>query len=137
MDRSNRRGRRRYETAKKASEARKRLAGWALLHALETFIAELLACRNASADDWIDQDHSPLGKWRHLKLVREGTIPGHKSGKKILIRREDLDEYLRKHAVQVKRTGASQPAERSLAPEDIAARTLAELGLELGGNDEG
>src|SRR4051812_34890636 len=71
--RSERRG---CEKAMKASEARQRLAGWALVHALETFFAELLAAHGgASASEWIDQEQSPLGKWRHLKLVREGKIP--------------------------------------------------------------
>ena len=47
--------------------------------------------------EWVDQNESPLGKRRHLELVRRGRLPGVRSGKRILVRRSDLDVYLAAH----------------------------------------
>jgi hypothetical protein len=56
--------------------------------------------------DWIDQYASPLGKRRHLELVRAGLLKGRKDGKTVYVRRGEIDAYLEAHAVAPK----SQPA---------------------------
>jgi hypothetical protein len=109
------------------SPVRLRAAGWTLLRALEDYLAELSACR-AAEHDWIDQTTSPLGRRAHLRAVREGRLPGVKRGKKVLVRAVDLREYLGQGAVQRRGAGAPERTERSFAPRDVAARTLAELG---------
>lgn len=47
--------------------------------------------------EWVDQNESPLGKRRHLELVRRGRLPGVRLGKRILVRRSDLEAYLAAH----------------------------------------
>jgi excisionase family DNA binding protein len=51
-----------------------------------------------TAADWIDQNSSPLGRRRHLELVRSGALAASRSGKRVLVRRSDLDAYLAEHA---------------------------------------
>lgn len=56
---------------------------------LEARLAEL-----RPAQDWIDQSASPLGRRAHLAAVRRGELPGRRVGKKVLVRRADLDAYI-------------------------------------------
>lgn len=48
---------------------------------------------NAVAE-WVDQNHSPLGKRRHLELARTKRIASKKHGKLVLIRRDDMNAYI-------------------------------------------
>lgn len=50
-------------------------------------------------DDWIDQHHSPLGRQKHIRLVKSGALPGSREGKQYLVRRSDIDAYLAKMKV--------------------------------------
>lgn len=58
--------------------------------------------RLRSADEWVDQDHSPLKKRAHLDAVRRGDLQGRKVGSQVFVRRAELDEYIEKHRVIVK-----------------------------------
>jgi len=63
-------------------------------------IDELIAARLAggfAASEWVDQCSSPLGRRRHLALVRSGVLRGVKEGRRVLVRRSDLDAYLAGH----------------------------------------
>jgi excisionase family DNA binding protein len=44
------------------------------------------------------QYDSPLGRTRHLELVRRGTLPGNKVGRRVLVRRDRVDAYIEAHA---------------------------------------
>lgn len=57
-------------------------------------LVEAYLAKGAATSDWIDQAHSPLGRRRHLDLVRQGKLPARKDGKKMLVRRSDIDRYL-------------------------------------------
>lgn len=59
----------------------------------------------SAADEYVDQHHSPLGSRLHCRLVRTGELPGFKAGRRILVRRGDIDSYLEKH-----RVAPSEPA---------------------------
>ena len=63
------------------------------LHAL---VDELMNAveSGATAAEWVSQDESPLGRDRHMRLVRAGKLPGKKDGKRILVRRADVEQYL-------------------------------------------
>ena len=50
--------------------------------------------RGAALSEWVDQNGSPLGKRRHLELVRAGTLPATKEGGRVLVRRADLNHFL-------------------------------------------
>lgn len=78
----------------------------ARLHEVADEIADVLAlAANAAAGDaWVDQGRSPLGRRRHLRLVREGAIPAVKEGRRVLVRRADLDAYLARAARPLPRT---------------------------------
>ncbi len=81
-------------------------------------------------DDWIDQEHSPLGKQKHIDKVRMGEIPGVRDGKQYLVRRSDLDAYLakRKGDVRPLKTEASAAAEEAATRDARAARIAAGIG---------
>ncbi len=61
-----------------------------------TDLVEAQVARGVVASEWVDQDSSPLGRRRHLKLVREGVLKGVREGRKVLARRRDVDAYLEK-----------------------------------------
>ncbi len=65
----------------------------------------------SSADDWVDQKASPLGRARHCELVRSGKIKGVKEGRRVMVRRSDIEAYLAKHAVVRVDASADESAE--------------------------
>ncbi|HEX9297808.1 MAG TPA: helix-turn-helix domain-containing protein [Polyangiaceae bacterium] len=108
-----------------------KIAGWTLLRAFEAYLIELLAVHGReSASEWVDQYHSPLGKRGHLEAVRSGELPGVKKGKRVFVRRTDLNEYLERAAVRRGEAGTEGETERSFGAHAVAARALEELGLE-------
>jgi hypothetical protein len=68
-------------------------------------VAESLKRLRAS-EDWVSQKDSPLGRARHLRLVRTGELPGCKVDKLVLVRRWHIDAYIQKHHVTP--TGAKE-----------------------------
>lgn len=50
-------------------------------------------------DEWVDQAHSPIGRLAHLEAVRTGRVKGCKVGKRVLVRKADLDDFIEKHRV--------------------------------------
>lgn len=59
------------------------------------------ALEKGSADDWVDQKASPLGKAKHLALAKSGKVPAMKEGKQVLIRRSVLDAWIASRPVEV------------------------------------
>lgn len=53
-----------------------------------------------TADEWVDQKASPLGRRAHLEAVRRGDLPGHKVAGRVLVRKSDLDAYIARHPVR-------------------------------------
>lgn len=80
--------------------------------------------RQTTGAEWVDQSVSPLGRERHMRLVRTGTLPGKKDGKRILVRRADIEKYLEKKTVIRVDEKADEDRE--------AARILAALGRKRG-----
>lgn len=72
-----------------------------LRHKLHALIDELVDLVEAAkpADDWVDQKTSPLGRERHCTLVRTGALKGVKDGRRIMVRRVDVEAYIAKHQV--------------------------------------
>ena len=70
-------------------ERAKRLMADAAVDMVSAIIA-----MSTAQNEWVDQKHSPLGKARHLRLARAGTLPSRKVGHLVLVRREDLNAYL-------------------------------------------
>ncbi len=65
-------------------------------------VAELVEAKIAqgvAAGEWVDQNHSPIGKRRHLELARTGKVPSRKVGKQVLIRRTVLNDYLDREGI--------------------------------------
>ena len=67
------------------------------------FADELVAAieTHTGASEWVDQDQSPLGRRRHLDAVRRGDLPASKDGRRVLVRRADVEAYILKKAVMV------------------------------------
>lgn len=79
-------------------EARIDAAKRSLASAIDELIEARLA-KGAAASEWVDQSTSPLGKSRHLRLVRAGVLPAAKDGNRRLVRREDIEAYLQANPV--------------------------------------
>ena len=62
------------------------------------YAAELIcdAIEENGAGDWVDQSSSPLGRKKHLALARAGTLKATREGRRVLVRRADIDAYLEK-----------------------------------------
>ena len=67
---------------------------------LHHLIDEILdVIEGAPVTDWVDQRSSPLGRARHTELVRRGVLKGVKDGRRVMVRRADVDAYLAKRTV--------------------------------------
>lgn len=94
------------------------------LHArLAALYAELASAHERLAgeigEQYVDQKNSPLGSRLHCRLVRSGELPGYRAGRRILVRRADLDAYLERHRIA--------PSEAGTEP-DQAETLLAKYG---------
>ncbi len=89
------------------------------LHAFADRIADAIE-KTSTGDDWVDQKRSPLGREKHLALVKSGVLPAVKEGRQVLVRRSHLDAYLAtKTVVKVN---------EALEEEREVARVLASIG---------
>jgi hypothetical protein len=109
--------------------ARRELAASALLVALDEYIRVAVE-RRAVAEEWVDQHQSPLGKRAHLEAVRRGSLRGVKHGRRILVRRAELNSFLENHSVKhhAVRNGSDGAADPARA-EEVAAALLTHVGL--------
>jgi excisionase family DNA binding protein len=112
--------------------ARKAMAARALVDAVEGFVRECFRERDAR-DEWVDQDASPLGRRRHLALARRGDLPAVKDGRRVLVKRGDLDSYLHEHPVRNAPNNSLRRPEEASRASAIAAELLGDLGLTLCG----
>lgn len=99
----------------------------ALWHWFWVLLDECLVERGGGSEEpgWVDQDHSPFGRRRHCTLVRKGVLKGHKIGKRILVRHEDLDRYIESHA-----SAATPPEPIQVEAEvDEIAQNLKKMGF--------
>ena len=62
--------------------------------ALAPYLCELFQLRTP---EFYDQTNSPLGRRKHLDLVRSGTLPGQKVGRRVRVAREAIDRYMAEH----------------------------------------
>lgn len=65
-------------------------------------VAEMIEAKIAAgvaAGEWVDQDHSPLGKRAHLELAREGRLRSRKVKRQVLIRRDELNAFIEKEGL--------------------------------------
>lgn len=49
------------------------------------------------ANDYYDQSSSPIGADRHKKLCRAGELEATKDGRRWLVKRDEMERYLRDH----------------------------------------
>ena len=105
------------------------MVGRALLKAIEAYVDWRVTCAS-NDDEWVDQDDSPLGKRAHLQAVRRGQLVGVKHGKRVLVRRSDLNSYLAKHSVKHSwsATDSCEAVDVDRASE-VAAQVLTNIGL--------
>jgi hypothetical protein len=109
--------------------ARRELAASALLVALDEYIRVAVE-RRPVGEEWVDQHQSPLGKRAHLEAVRRGSLRGVKHGRRILVRRADLNSFLENHSV--KHGTATDDSRRGIDSDrasEVAAALLTRVGL--------
>lgn len=87
------------------SKARQ-LLGTVLDDLIRTIVREELETRHG--DHWVDQRTSPLPRRKFLMLVRDGELPGRKTGRSILVRRSDVDAYIEAQPGRTRRTSAQE-----------------------------
>lgn len=69
----------------------------ALAQALTPYLLQNFAFAGASEPEYYNQNNSPLGRRRHLALVRCGALNGRKVGKRVLVARGDMRAFLEEH----------------------------------------
>lgn len=69
--------------------------------------------------EWVDQYISPLGKRRHLRLVRDGKLKGYKVEGHVYVRRVEINDYIEKHPVEPKAPVVSDAEKRAAAVEAV------------------
>jgi len=65
--------------------------------ALAPYLRQSLASSDAGDPEYYHQNNSPLGRRRHLALVRQGVLRGRKVGKRVLVSRRDMSAFLEEH----------------------------------------
>jgi excisionase family DNA binding protein len=86
--------------------------------------ARALLEEQAGAPQWVDQNDSPLGRRRHLSLVRAGQLRGYKVGRLVLVSRDDLDQFIGGRGVRLSMTLTDEQAE--MVEVEAALRKAAE-----------
>jgi hypothetical protein len=109
-------------------KVRRELAGAALLAAIDRYLQVVIAER-ASADEWVDQDTAPLSRRAYLKAARRGDLKAVKIGRRILVRRSDLDAFFQRHPSPPPALDHAPNDERT--PAEIAAAVLTNVGLRM------
>jgi excisionase family DNA binding protein len=107
-------------------EAQRELAGAALLAAIDRYLKVVIAER-ATADEWVDQETSPLGRRAYLKAVRRGDLKATKVGRRVLVRRSDLDAFFQR--CPSRRPPPGPVSTEARTPEEVAASVLTNLGF--------
>ena len=62
-------------------------------------LVEARLAKGAARAELVDQETSPLGRRRHLELVRGGKLSAMRDGRRVLVRRADIDAYLAEHQI--------------------------------------
>jgi excisionase family DNA binding protein len=109
-------------------KVRRELAGAALLAAIDRYLQIVIAERT-TADEWVDQETTPLGRRAHLKAVRRGDLKAVKIGRRVLVRRSDLDAFFQRHQSLPPALDRAPNDERT--PAEIAAAVLTNVGLRM------
>jgi len=65
-----------------------------LAKVLAPLLQERLHPCTVVASDYYHQGDSPLGKRRHLELVRRGVLTGHKVGRCVFVLRDEVRAYI-------------------------------------------
>lgn len=86
-------------TAELTPDARIDAAKRKLVEAIDELVEARIA-KGSARSEWVDQDSSPLGRDRHLRLVRRGVLKAVREGRRRLVRRADLEAYLEANSVQ-------------------------------------
>ena len=62
-------------------------------------LVEARIAKGAARAELVDQNASPLGRRRHLELARAGKLRAMRDGRRVLVRRVDIEAYLEEHEV--------------------------------------
>ncbi len=65
-----------------------------LAEALAPYLREQLKNTVEHQAGFYSQRNSPLGRRKHLAMVRRGALPGHRVGRDVLVRRELVDAFI-------------------------------------------
>jgi excisionase family DNA binding protein len=65
-----------------------------LAEALAPYLREQFRNSVEHQTGFYSQHNSPLGRRKHLDMVRSGVLPGHRVGRDVLVRRELVDAFI-------------------------------------------
>jgi hypothetical protein len=85
----------------------------AFADALAPYLAPHFGAKARDDVSYFSQYDSPLGRKRHLELVRTGALAGSKVGRLVLVRKEHVRAYIEQGTTQVEATcdGRGGPTE--------------------------
>jgi hypothetical protein len=70
-----------------------------LAQALAPYLRQSLGSSDSGDLEYYHQNNSPLGRRRHLSLVRQGVLRGRKVGKRVLVSRHHMAAFLEEHPI--------------------------------------
>jgi hypothetical protein len=121
------------DSARTAAQARygRLVPIWSRVAALLRELADAFeAERTSPGAGIVDQYHSPLGKRRHLKLVREGKLKGYKPDRvHVFVELSEIMAFLKKHPAA---SAVAPPGGPSDTHEHVSHRIAKQLRAELG-----
>lgn len=69
-----------------------------LVDSVDALVDAKIAALGANSE-WIDQNHSPIGRRLHLELARAGKLPSKKMKKLVLVLRADLNAFIEREGL--------------------------------------
>lgn len=68
-----------------------------LAKALSPYLQDELSTSTLTQPEYYSQKDSPLGRRKHMGLVRQGVLRGRKVGKSVFVLRNDVHAYIQAH----------------------------------------
>lgn len=93
-----------------------------LAEALVPYLRQHLNPSESDSSGYYTQKNSPLGRRKHMNLVRRGVLPGHKVGKTVFILRANVHAYIQCHSSLNQAAENEQRSEHELGDWGLTPR---------------
>jgi hypothetical protein len=93
----------------------------AFADALAPYLAPHFDAKARDEVSYFSQYDSPLGRKRHLELVRTGALPGNKVGRLVLVRKQHVRAYIEQGTAQVEAACEGRGGQAAAEQADLLA----------------